>query len=526
MYKILSLSLILVLFTSLGTTNIMAKDTTYIEVSTVEQLVSAIEEANNNGGYTTIIVQDGVYNIDGMLHIYTEHITVVSQAKDFSKVTIKGRGMDGNVSHVFLVSASDFKVEGLSLGEVKNHVIQVQGEKGASNFSALNTRFYNGYEQLLKVSGKGENGLYSSNGLVSGCLFEYTKGIGPQYYIGGVDAHSAYDWIVENNVFKNIVSPEQRLAEHAIHFWSGSTRTIVKNNLILNCDRGIGFGLGSSTHVDGSIINNKVYTTRDVGIGLENASHVLVEGNTVYTKNYSNSIEYRFEGTSADIFSNVTNESISKRNGGEANLSNNVIKEIPFDITKEFIVTVEEPIIEDIPSTWASDEIEHLKEHTDIKQSLYSDYKVNISRKDFAYLAVKLYELLNKNVDLSTIEINQATFTDTTDEYVLKAYELGIIQGYGNGVFGPNDPINREQVATMLIKAMRKANVDLSTTNVTDISFSDQSNISSWALEPIRIAYKHKIMNGVGNATIMPKDFTTREQALVLIFNILNPLYL
>jgi hypothetical protein len=57
----------------------------------------------------------------------------------------------------------------------------------------------------------------------------------PQHSIGGIDAHNAVGWIVRDNTFRKIRSPAGSVAEHAVHFWSGSRDTLVERNLIVDC---------------------------------------------------------------------------------------------------------------------------------------------------------------------------------------------------------------------------------------------------------------------------------------------------
>jgi PKD repeat protein len=233
--------------------------------------------------------------------------------------------MQGSVPHVFEVNASYVTVADLTMGEVANHAIQIHGENDKDNLLVHNVRIYDTWEQMIKGS-VSDNGLASDNGIVECSLLEYTAGIGPQYYIGGVDVHRGANWIVRDNEFRHIKSPETDLAEHAIHFWSNASNTLVERNKIVDCDRGIGFGLGSSGHVGGIIRNNMVYVTRDVGIGLENSPGTRVYNNTVYNGNdYMASIEYRFAGTSGvSIINNLTNKPVLSRNGGSGTVQNNV----------------------------------------------------------------------------------------------------------------------------------------------------------------------------------------------------------
>ena len=149
-------------------------------------------------------------------------------------------------------------------------------------------------------------------------------------YTGGIDAHHATGWEIVGNVIEGFWCTGG-LSEHGIHFWSESKDTLVEDNLIRDCDRGIGFGLGTSGHSGGIIRNNMIshgtgHGYSDVGISLENASGARVYNNTIYhLHSYPNAIEYRFTGSSSTIIkNNLVNRAIVSRDGGTAERSHNV----------------------------------------------------------------------------------------------------------------------------------------------------------------------------------------------------------
>jgi hypothetical protein len=300
-----------------------------VTVNTVAELVQAVEQANS-GGDKEILLENGIYSLNSAIVIQSDGMTVRSVSGNRSAVTVQGTGMVGSVSHIFLVQADNFTATDMTLGNVYYHAIQMQ--PSAQTPTMINLHVFDTYEQMIKVAyDPGNPDVHSDNGLVENCLFEYTAGIGPQYYIGGVDAHHALNWIVRGNTFKNIRSPSQQLAEHAIHFWNNSQNTLVERNLIINCDRGIGFGLGYQGHVGGIIRNNMIYHHSsegfaDVGIGLESAPDAQVYNNSIYQEHtYPNAIEYRFTTTTGVIISNnLTNKTIAGRDGASATCSNNI----------------------------------------------------------------------------------------------------------------------------------------------------------------------------------------------------------
>jgi hypothetical protein len=301
-----------------------------VVVSTAQELAQAVADANR-GGDKLIQLADGVYQLDDMLWLEADGVTVEGLSGRRGAVVIQGRGMDGAVTHVFNLAGSDFTVRHLSMGLVSQHALQTQPAAQAP--TVYDVRLFDTGEQMLKVAwNPAQPEAHTDRGLVENCLFEYTAEFGPQYYIGGVDCHRGEGWVVRGNVFRNIKSPETSPAEHAIHFWSWARGTLIENNVIINCDRGIGLGLGERGHADGVVRNNMIYHraddagAADVGIGLESAPGSWVYHNTVLLDSgYPHAIEYRFAQTSdARIFNNLTNRAIASRDGGAAELSHNL----------------------------------------------------------------------------------------------------------------------------------------------------------------------------------------------------------
>jgi hypothetical protein len=300
-------------------------------VSTAAALTEAIIQAND-GGDPAILLQDGTYTLDDALWVAAPGVTVRSLSGHRAAVIIEGQGMEGDVTHIFNVAGRNFTVRDVTLRRVSQHAVQLQGQLNADAPVIRNVIIQDTFEQMVKVAYDPDHPeVGSDNGLVEGCLFEYTAGIGPQWYIGGVDAHNARNWIIRRNTFRGIRSPSEDVAQHAVNFWSNSQDTLVEANLIINCDRGIGFGLGDRGHVGGIIRNNMIYHDAsegfaDVGIALESAPDAQVYNNTVFFEHsFPNAIEYRFPATSgALIANNLTNRAIAARDGASGTVSHNV----------------------------------------------------------------------------------------------------------------------------------------------------------------------------------------------------------
>ncbi|MBD5152889.1 MAG: S-layer homology domain-containing protein [Oscillibacter sp.] len=94
------------------------------------------------------------------------------------------------------------------------------------------------------------------------------------------------------------------------------------------------------------------------------------------------------------------------------------------------------------------------------------------------------------------------------------ASATGIVSGYGDGRFGPNDNITREQLAVML---WRYAGSPAATSK--ELHFTDADQISSYALDAMYWAVENSILNGYGDGRLTPQGLATRAQAAQMLKN-------
>ena len=100
---------------------------------------------------------------------------------------------------------------------------------------------------------------------------------------------------------------------------------------------------------------------------------------------------------------------------------------------------------------------------------------------------------------------------------VIWANANGIVGGYGGGVFGPDDPITREQLAAIL---WRYAGSPESSHSLD--AFTDAGQISDWAMDAMRWANENGVLNGDGSGHLIPRGNATRAHVAQMIQNFLE----
>ena len=133
-----------------------------------------------------------------------------------------------------------------------------------------------------------------------------------------------------------------------------------------------------------------------------------------------------------------------------------------------------------------------------------------ITRAEFAAIIVKAFALCPGG---------EKVFADTADHWARESIKTaayhGIVSGYDENNFGPDDTITRDQMAVMIVRA---AGLEAGTAK---LGFADSQSISDWAREDVAAAVGHGIISGYPDNTVRPQNHATRAEAVTVIVNVL-----
>lgn len=170
---------------------------------------------------------------------------------------------------------------------------------------------------------------------------------------------------------------------------------------------------------------------------------------------------------------------------------------------------------------WAKSYIDYLTSRG--IASGYGDgtYRPNkgVTRAEFAVLLIKA---LNMEDSAWALEGGQRLFRDVPESfwaqnYIQLAWELGIVGGYADGTFRPEQTIRRDEMVSMLVRALRFIGQGQN-----QLEFVDESSIPQWARESVRLAARWGLVSGFEDGTFRPAVQVTRAQAAVFIKNFLE----
>ena len=106
-------------------------------------------------------------------------------------------------------------------------------------------------------------------------------------------------------------------------------------------------------------------------------------------------------------------------------------------------------------------------------------------------------------------------------EAVIWANRNGIVEGYGDGNFGPGDTVTREQFAAILFRYAKLKSYE--TTGSADLSgYADAADISLWALEAMKWANAEGLITGRTETALVPAGKATRAETAAILMRFLE----
>lgn len=139
-----------------------------------------------------------------------------------------------------------------------------------------------------------------------------------------------------------------------------------------------------------------------------------------------------------------------------------------------------------------------------------------ITRDEFVKLLVCALSL---DVDANAVN----TYSDIQSgawqiPYVMAATNAGVVSGTGTLTFGSGQTISRQDMATMIYRAVLKLNVTLPGENA--VAFKDSEMIAGYALEAVNKLSGAGIISGMGNDSFAPGARATRAQAIAMLYGV------
>lgn len=223
----------------------------------------------------------------------------------------------------------------------------------------------------------------------------------------------------------------------------------------------------------------------------------------------------------------VTKPSTSKGGGGGGGRVNiSVSTPSSFEIndkakTEESDINKENSLFSDINDKyWAYNDISGL-----YNAGIIVGYSDGTFRPENSVTRAEFLKMLITSLKIETDLFEEVPFEDVMKDewyydYVRGGYNAGLINGTSNNTFAPNSVITREDIATITYRACMYKKCKVASPGI--LNYSDSSNISDYARAAVSVLQTEKILLGYETGEFAPQKIATRAETAVIINRLLN----
>ncbi len=170
---------------------------------------------------------------------------------------------------------------------------------------------------------------------------------------------------------------------------------------------------------------------------------------------------------------------------------------------------------------WAADAIIALTDMGVLngKGNGYFEPDSSVTREEFVKILVAA--LGYENAGYAGNNFGDVADSDWFCKYVNIAYEKGLVNGIGGGLFGVGQELTRQDMVVMLYNALTASGAQLATGEAT---FADDHKIADYAKTAVNALYTMGVVNGVSDTEFDPLGIASRAQAAKVVYGVLKML--
>lgn len=258
-------------------------------------------------------------------------------------------------------------------------------------------------------------------------------------------------------------------------------------------------------------------------IGIDYEAYVEAGSNFVnryiIDKDFENVADIK-KAVEAGIEAKTDDDSGSSNKGGGSGSSRGGGFSVQDNITNTITPNIQVVFNDMINISWAQEAVNALNNKGIVSGDGNNMFRPNdnVKREEFLKMLMLSLGLSEQNKNIIFEDVNPDAWYAP---YVSSAYSLGITKGKSEKFFGVGDNITREEMATLITRAVEAASKNI-TEEVQYTKFTDESEISDYALESVKKLQKAGIVQGMDNNFFNPSEISTRAQAAVIIYRTVN----
>lgn len=138
-----------------------------------------------------------------------------------------------------------------------------------------------------------------------------------------------------------------------------------------------------------------------------------------------------------------------------------------------------------------------------------------VTRTELAVMLLRTLQISNREHAGTATFNDQESIPEWAQSAIITGAVKGILEGYPDGTFRPQQPIIRSEMAAMIARAMK-----WEPTSEEHLAFADSAGIPSWARVYVEAVYVNGLMQGRVGEIFAPYDLATRAEAAVVLLRL------